>query len=82
MSRIIPLIHDYKKDSLLVINGNGKIRRIYTPFRVLAIESSNTIKNGSWVYVDRIRVNEKQQLIFEINGEGYLYDLFRIYIHF
>ena len=67
MSRVIPLIQDHKKDSLLVINVNGRIRRIYTPFRVLAIESTNTIKNGSWVYVDRIRVNEKQQLIISID---------------
>lgn len=82
MNHAFPLGWDYKKDSLLVINENGKIRRLYTPFRVLAIESINTIKKGSWVYVEKILVNEKHQLVFEINGEGYLYDLFRIYIKF
>lgn len=82
MKHAIPLSRDFKNDSLLVINGNGKIRRLYTPFRVLAINSFHSVKKGSWVYVEKIGVNEKHQLTFEVDGEGYLHDLFRIYINF
>lgn len=82
MKHAIPLTRDFKTDSLLVINENGKIRRIYTPFRVLANESVHQVKKGSWVYVEKISVNSKHQIVYQINGNLYLYNLFWIYINF
>lgn len=82
MNRAIPLTRDFKTDSLLVINQNGKIRRIYTPFKVLAITSVGSITKNTWVFVQKIALNEKQQLLYVINDEQYLYESFRIYINF
>ena len=82
MKHAIPLTRDFKTDSILVINENGKIRRIYTPFRVLAIASIGTVTKNTWVYVQKITLNEKHQLLYVINGDEYLYESFRIYINF
>lgn len=82
MNQVQPMYRDFKTDSLLVINNIGVVRRIFTPFRVLSIADIGAIKSGTWVYVDRIGVNSKHQLLYEINGNLYLYDLFQIYIHF
>lgn len=82
MNRAIPLTRDFNTDSLLVINLNGKIRRIYTPFKVLAITSIGNITKNTWVFVQKIALNEKQQLLYVINDEQYLYESFRIYINF
>lgn len=82
MKHAIPLTRDFKTDSLLVINENGKIRRIYTPFKVLAITSIGTVTKNTWVFVQKIALNEKHQLLYVINGDPYLYDSFRIYINF
>lgn len=82
MNRAIPLTRDFNTDSLLVINLNGKIRRIYTPLKVLAITSIGTVTKNTWVFVQKIALNEKQQLVYLINDEQYLYESFRIYINF
>lgn len=82
MKHAIPLTRDFKTDSLLVINQNGKIRRIYTPFKVLAITSVGSVARNSWVFVEKIALNEKRQLLYVINNESYLYEAFRIYINF
>jgi hypothetical protein len=58
----IPLTRDFQTDSLLVINQHGKIRRIYTPFKVLAISSIGTITKNTWVF-------EKQKNFFSILSE-------------
>jgi len=82
MKHAIPLTRDYKTDSLLVINEQGRIRRIYTPFRVLCINTCRSVIKNSWVYVQKISVNEKHELLYLIAEEYYLYELFRIYINF
>lgn len=82
MKPAIPLTRDFQTDSLLVINQHGKIRRIYTPFKVLAIASIGTITKNTWVFVQKIALNEKHQLLYLINDEQYLYESFRIYINF
>jgi len=79
---VTPLTRNFKTDSLLVINKNGKIRRLYTPFRVLAIISVGSIPKNTWVLVQEIASNKKHQLLYVINNEQYLYESFRIYIQF
>ena len=82
MKHAIPLTRDFKTDSLQVINEQGKIRRIYTPFRVLCINNCDTITKNTWVYVQKISVNEHHQLLYFIGEQYYLYESFRIYINF
>ncbi len=82
MKYAIPLTKDYKTDSLLVINEQGRIRRIYTPFRVLCINPSGSIVKNTWVDVQKISVNDKYQLLYFIGEQYHLYESFRIYINF
>jgi hypothetical protein len=82
MKHAIPLTRDFKTDSLLVINEQGKIRRIYTPFRVLCINSTGALTKNTWVYVQKIDINADLQLLYLITDIYYLYDSFRIYINF
>ena len=61
---------------LLVINGQGAIRRLYTPFRVLEVDT------GIMVYIDEIVTNDKDELIFMVNNQPHPYHRFRITILF
>jgi hypothetical protein len=68
--------HYYTSSILLVINPKGHIRQLYTPFRV------QEQINDSWVYVDEILTNEKDELLFMVNGQPTLHHNFRITISF
>jgi len=82
MKDSIPLKKDYTNNSLLVVNPQGKIRRIYVPFRVLCIKGTGSIVANAWVYVQQISMNINNQLIYFIAGEFHVYDSFRIFINF
>jgi hypothetical protein len=66
----------FNSDILLVINPKGQIRKLYTPFR------AQTLANNSWVYVNEILTNGKDELIFIINSQPMLHHHFRIVIDF
>ena len=66
----------YKSHILLVINPKGVIRQLYTPFR--AIERFT----NSWVYVQEILTNEKDELLFVVNDHPLLHTNFTITINF
>jgi hypothetical protein len=37
------------KNSILLVNSFGRIRELYTPFRVKVIEDTESLKNGLFV---------------------------------
>lgn len=82
MKHAIPLIGGFRTDSLVVVNEKGKLRRIYTPFRVLCFSSSGNITKNTWVYVTKISANDKRELLYLIGEEYHLFESFRIYINF
>lgn len=61
---------------LLVINGQGAIRRLYCPFRVLEMNTN------IMVYVDEILTTGEDELIFMVNNQPHPYHRFRITILF
>lgn len=68
---------------ILVINPRGEIRKLYTPFRVLCVESVNKwIKEGTWFFVDEVKTAANDKLIFVIAGTELPYHYFRIQINF
>ena len=65
-------------NSVLLINPLGKIRRLFTPFKVVCIESINGIPFNTLVFVDEVLNNDQDQLLYQINGGLYLYKHFQI----
>lgn len=72
----------YHSNALLVINSKGLIRVLYTPFRVLCGVSINRIPQNTWVYVEEVYSNEKDELQYLIYGAIYSYKHFTIPIQY
>jgi len=72
----------YDHNTLLVINPQGAIRRLYVPIKVQCIDPIEAIRSGIWVYIDEIRTTRKDQLIYLINGKEYPHFHFSIQIGF
>jgi hypothetical protein len=67
-------------NSVLVINAEGKLRQVFTPFRVLAIDDSGPNKQ---VYiVDEVRTTPEDQLVFIINNTPFYHHSFIIDVCF
>lgn len=67
---------------LLLINQHGKLRYLYTPFRVLCIQASLEVPVNTWVYVDAVYSHPKYRIGFLIQGNIHPYDQFLITINF
>ncbi len=72
----------YNTNALLVVNSKGLIRVLYTPFRVLCGAAINRIPQNTWVYVEEVYSNEKDELQYLIYGLVYSYKYFTIPIQF
>lgn len=69
-------------NSLLVINKDGKIRTLYTPFRVMCIEKIDSLFPNMWVYVEEVAESKNHQILFLIGNKQYSHKHFHIIIHF
>jgi hypothetical protein len=72
----------YNSNALLIVTPKGKIRILYTPFRVKCVSNECGIKYGVWIYVDEILFNAKDELFYIFNSNAYLYKCFEIYVRF
>ena len=72
----------YDSFSILVINPTGKIRRLYTPFRVQCIAPADSIQINTTLFVDEVFEDQDDLLLFKINGNLYPYTYFAISINF
>lgn len=70
------------EQSILLVNHNGKLRKLYTPFKVLTITTIDNLRCGVWVFVDEVRQSAKEELIYLIQGKEYLHFNFCIQIGF
>lgn len=68
--------------SIMVINQQGYLRKLYCPFRVLCIESYDSIPWNTWCFVDRVGADPKELILYKINGREIPYRHFQIYIAF
>jgi hypothetical protein len=64
--------------SLLIINKSGKLRRVFCPFKVKALEETPFIGKGKIAYVTLVRMSGLCQLIFVIDGKECEHKLFSI----
>lgn len=72
----------YDSFSVAVINSKSKLRRLYCPFMVKCINTTDGIKADSYVYVDQVLNDSENKLLFKIGGKLYSYSDFRISINF
>jgi len=73
-----PLYQYHTPNLLLVISGDGKIRILYTPFRVQCKNSKCGFPMGCYVFVEKIRSDSKDTLEFGIWQNFYPFYYFRI----
>jgi hypothetical protein len=72
----------YDPKTLLVINGRGKLKIIYTPFRAQCVQLVDSIPINAWVYVEEVHSNQHDELFFLVFGRQYLHRHFRIPVQF
>lgn len=68
--------------TILVINDKGRIRRLYTPFRVMCLVLQYQFSVFSTLYVDEVFEDPDDLLLYKINGNLYPYYHFSIKINF
>ena len=75
-------IQYYDTYSILVVNNNSRIRRLYCPFMVLCEKSIGEIQENTCVYVDEVIKDPCYLICYKIGGKTYPYFNFRISINF
>ena len=76
-------VYYHDPSSVLVVNPKGQMRKLYTPFRVLCVKTVNHfLATGTWAYVDEVKTNRKDELIFVVGGRPYPHQHFHIRINF
>lgn len=68
--------------SILIINSNGVMRHLHTPFKVQCYEDIGRYKKESIVYVDEVSAGERDELIYHIGDGAYFHKNFRIIANF
>lgn len=75
-------VHYYHTNALLVVNPKGLIRVLYTPFRVLCVVPAGSIPSNTWVFVEEVYSNSRDELLYLIYGNTYPYQYFSIPIQY
>ena len=65
-------------NSILLVNKNGIIRKLYCPFQVKAIKDYETFSKDAVLWVDQVASNEKNQLVYWIMQKAYIHKQFEI----
>ncbi len=69
-------------NSILLVNSLGRIRQLYTPFRVKVAEDVEGLKAGTYVYVEEVASDPQDRLVFITCTGAYLHSSFRIVASF
>jgi hypothetical protein len=64
--------------SILVINRDGKLRRIFCPFPVVVLEEVYQFKKDQILSVEAVKITVSLQDVFIIDGKAYLIRYFGI----
>lgn len=68
--------------SIILINHNGSLRKLFCPFRVRSIAAVGALRPNLQFWVDAVATNSKDELIYCIQGKPYLYAHFAIIASF
>lgn len=69
-------------NSILIINTMGRIRQLYTPFRVICRDDYMSLQKGVSMYVDEVASTPDDQLLFITNTGIYPHTHFTIVASF
>ncbi len=76
---ILELFKIVSPTSILVVDKNGKVKRLHCPFRVLSIvDIPPDISTGKFYMVDYVKMTLELKEVFVIGGKGYYISYFRI----
>lgn len=65
--------------SIMVVNPQGKLRQLYTPFRVVSVIPNGNSKNMVYT-VDEVKTTANNKLVYIINDRPYYHHNFAIII--
>jgi hypothetical protein len=65
-------------DSILVINRQGKLRRIHCPFRAVVVIPVGEFVTGKTVLVEAVKMTLDLQDVFVVKGKAYFLIHFKI----
>lgn len=68
--------------SILIVNSLGKMRQLYTPFRVVCRDNNLGLSKGSSVYIEEVAATEGGGLLFITNTGTYPHSCFTIVASF
>jgi hypothetical protein len=68
--------------SILIVNTMGRIRRLYTPFRVVCKEDYLTLRKGTSIYVDEVATTQEDELLYITSIGVYTHSHFSIVASF
>jgi hypothetical protein len=72
----------YDNTSILVININGRIRRVHTPFKVRCRNGIDQIIAGAIVYVEEVSMDAQDGLFYTIHCNKYKHHHFVLIVKF
>jgi hypothetical protein len=76
---ILELFKIVSTTSILVVDQNGKVKRLNCPFQVVAVENIPPhISEGDYYMVEAVKMNLELKEVFIIRGKGYLIGNFQI----
>lgn len=77
-----PQVKYMDKNSLMVINKNGKIRQLFVPFKVEVVQDTELLIKGSTVIVEEVQDHPDCKIVFRITSYWWPYYVFKINIEF
>jgi hypothetical protein len=78
---IVELFKIVSVNSILVIDKNGHLTRIYCPFRARVVIPVGIYEKGMIVLVEAVKMTEDLRDVFVIGGKAYFLKYFRILIY-
>lgn len=66
-----PQINYINHNSIMVITHSGRIRQLFTPFRVQCILPVGSIKPLTWVYVEQVLPHRQELIIYPVFDQWY-----------
>ena len=70
------------KNTLFLINHKGKIRQLFTPFNVQALQNTEHFKENSWVVVEEIIQHPQHILLYRVINHWWPYFIFKLDVRF
>ncbi len=78
----LPQINYIHNNCLLVVNPYGKMRQLFTPFKVQVLYDSSHFKEKSWIVVEEVKSHPQYILLYRVINHWWPYYVFRIDVRF